>query len=242
MNIPAGSNVYVVENIKNNLDIIKEVLCTLRKKSFFVLKPSVIPIKQDDILRYVAIPQLSIITPEPLRARSPDYILAEDTWIEAKAILESGIIKVYGNGPLSSMIRNLGIKDDYHDQRKCVIIDEHSGITTQQYLDEFLNTKHVAILSGLENIAKIDLEGELIYYWSTHPLLAGLSYLMSKKLKIRGMAKTDKLRKLQVLAKPLIFIDEYPIMAEITYNNSVVFTGYEASLEELLIRSLIYTC
>ncbi len=242
MNIPAGSNVYIVDSIENNLGIIKEVLSRQRRSSYLVLKPSLIPIKQDGILRYVAIPQLSIITLEPLSIRSPNYILAEDSWIEVKAFPESDAIRVHGNGPLSDIIRDLDLINDNYGQRKCVVIDENSDITTQQYLSEFLNTKHIAILSGLKDIEKTDLDGEITYYWSTHPLLTGLSHLMNKRLKIKGIAKIGELRKLQVLAKPLMFIDDYPIMAEITYNNSVIFTGYEDSLRELLIRSLFYTC
>jgi len=230
-----GSLVYKLRYVWEELNLVKEAAS---RNSYLSLKPSVVTVEGPSGRIHVAVPQLSIITSEKLAGRDPDFVLAADAWIEAKKLVESSSVRIMGNGPLMEAVNALGLPTE-GGGRECLLIDADAGIGLEEYL-RLLNAKHVCILSGIMDVDKKVMEGELKHFWSSHPVLTGIE--SREELRVEGAGDITSVRKIKMLSKPLLFLGEDVLMAEYPYNNSIVFAGFGEELREFLVRVLLYVC
>ena len=163
------------------------------------------------------------------------FEVAEDVWIEGKKLLTTGerSVECLGGGPIAELVRRLGLT--CNDGSSVVIVDEYS--TVNDYEEKLLNRKHIVNALGLSDTVVSEITGRLNYFWSTHPLLYGLPNNLEIKVKLVTLSQ---FRKVSLIGRPLLFIEEEPLIIELTHNNSVVFLGFNDYLMELVLRAILY--
>ncbi|MCD6428474.1 MAG: hypothetical protein J7L12_02525 [Desulfurococcales archaeon] len=226
------------------------------KSTVLVLKPSIIPV----ILRgcvssgkkFLTFPPFSfIVEPSEDVSRGSDIVdvitnsvsegalrcfeVAEDVWIEGKYLLATGSrnVECLGSGPLVKLAQELGLTCS--GESSVIIADELSSISN--YEEKILGRRHVVNALGLRDAVVEEVTGRPYYYWSTHPLLYGLTDALEVKVKLVPLRI---FKKLSLLGKPLLFIDGRPLIVELSYNNSIVFLGFNDCLTEIALRAILY--
>lgn len=201
-----------------------------RVGAYLVLKPAVIPTKLKGATILVGVPSGSIVTPpgnEPGKGFVRSYVLAEDTWLDAKPI---GLPKVVEKGcPLTKLLESTSEAEGVGgcDVRCYRSIEE---------LDAGLNRRQVALVSFGDTFS---VSGPLTYFWSTHPVLSGIGRCeVSCECWDPG-----HLGRLGYVSKPLVFVGDVVVAAEITYSRSFVFfCDCIESVKTLYLRAILYSC
>ena len=212
-----------------------------------ILKPSVVPVvfrgNRRDNKKSVVFPPFSfieedqgatVLSDNSYRERLRCFNVAEDVWAEAKKLLSTGDLAVQciGSGPLIRLTNELGLI--CRDDSSVNIVDGPLAIS--DYEGRFLNRKHVANVAGFKDVELKKVTGGLRYYWRTHPLLYGLP---SNNLEMK-IAPLSRFKKLSVIGKPLLYIEDMPLIIELPHNNSIVFLGFNEYLVEYALRSILY--
>jgi hypothetical protein len=242
MKLEAGYKAYLLDSSLRNHRIVEYAVEKFNGNAYLSLEPSIGLVERKRLKYLMAIPQLTIFLPEAPPFKDPDFILAEDLWVNAKVLPDPMKLSALGD-PFKKLLAFLGgdgIKATSISNPSCYLIGINSGIESSTYLEKIINRKHVAILTGLKDLASLSrrISGRPFYYWSTHPILSN-THLNNSEIDIIPITS---LRKLKYLAKPLLYIDSEVMMGEIEFNSSIVFTGYSQELEELLFRAVLYAC
>ncbi len=239
MRVEAGYSGYVLGSALHNKNVIREALMRFPTEALLVLHPFTGLAKINGIKIQAAFPQFTILTPQPL-STTPHFTLEESVWVEAKPLPQPNSILILGDIPsevAEAIEPTLATKPV---KPKCVFLGLRSHVRINEYTLKYLNTPHIAILSEMRGVHNIRAEGEVVYLWVTHPLLTRLD-LMKKSLKI-NLADIESLKRISLLMKPLIYVQDVVLVGELLHNNSVVLGGYLPELNELLIRGLLYVC
>ena len=198
--------------------------------AYLILKPVIIPVRIKGTIRYVGIPSGAVLTP-PGKEVGPGFVrsyeLADDAWIEAKMI--STPVLVEDECPLSALVRNKSLPlNEGGCEIRCYrsIEDLNTG----------LNRRQVALILFGEEFGA---SGPLTYLWSTHPVLSGLSHdWVSCKCRDPG-----HLGRLGYVSKPLVFVGDAVVAAEITHSGSFVFfCDCIKDSKTLYLRAIMYSC
>ncbi len=242
MRIEAGYRAYLLDSLISNYRIIKYAIEKFNSNVYLSLEPSIGLMERKGLRYFMAIPQLTIFIPETLPFKDPDFILAEDIWVNAKVLPSPMKLAALGE-PFKKLLALIGgdpTEAVNISKPSCFLIGINSGVDSSIYLKKIVNQKHVAILTGLKDLTSSSkrTSGQPLYYWSTHPLLSNI-YLNKTKI---NLVPISSLKKLKYLIKPLLYLDSETVMGEIEFNSSVVFTGYTQELKELLFRAILYTC
>ncbi len=204
------------------------------EKRFFVFPPFsfiIEPHEEFDVIESIVNVVTSSVPKNMLRC----FEVAEEVWVEGKYLLATGSrdVKCMGSGPLVKLAQELGLTCG--SKSVVVIADELSSIN--DYEEKVLIRKHVVNALGLGDVIFEEVSGRPYYYWSTHPLLYGLTDVPNIKIKLVPL---KVFRKLSLLSKPLLFIDEKPLVVELSYNSSIVFLGFNDYLMEIALRAILY--
>ncbi len=253
--LPSGSYVYLIGKFSEDLHVLSELI-KHSETTYILLKPTVALVKRKGFSSVrIALPQLSILSEEPLPFRDPDYVLAEDVWCDVKKVIESQSILFVGNGRLRMLLEpSLPQFKVFEDTsvpaglRRCVVIDESCNLSLKTYLENFLTEKHLVLLPSLNDVKLRSCRGLLKSLWFSHPILSGLT-LPNSEVEFHKLADLNDIRKLKILTKPLITVDDEVFIGELSFNKSIVINGIldERSninnlVNEVLIRAFIYVC
>ena len=226
------------------------------KNTILVLKPSIIPVILRDggspEKKFLVFPPLSfIVEPSGDVSRGKDiakvitnsvpegmlrcFEVAEDVWIEGKYLLATGSrnVECLGSGPLVKLAQELGLTCS--SGSSVIIADELGSI--DDYEEKILGRKHVINALGLRDVIVEEVTGRPYYYWSAHPLLYGLVDASEARVKLVPLRV---FKKLSLLGKPLLFVGGKPLVVELSYNNSIVFLGFNDYLTEVALRAILY--
>ena len=212
-----------------------------------ILKPSVVPVvlrgNKRSNKKFIVFPPFSFIEEDQgasvlydntCRERLRCFNVAEDVWVEGKKLLTTGerAVRCIGSGPLIRLANELGLtcRDDFSVN----IVD--GSLAISDYEGRLLNRRHVANAAGFKDVELKKVTGRLRYYWRTHPLLYGLP---SSNLEIK-IAPLSQFKKLSVIGKPLLYIEDMPLIIELPHNNSIIFLGFNEYLVEYALRSILY--
>lgn len=250
MRAKKGTKIYVLSNYLENLHVIEEIIRSEKwVETYVLLKPLVAQVKVKNLTLRLGIPTASILTEEPLTSRESDLILDEDAWVDAKKLIES---KVVFSGDFMikkfSFLEKLRGKGNSTGLNECNVLDLENSVGLGEYLGKLINTRHILLTHSLkESEAKIK-KGVLKSFWTSHFILSGLE-MPSKELSLGGYLEIGSVPKLKILLKPLLTINEYPILGELPLSRSLVINysqvidkNFEKFFSEILLRSLIYTC
>jgi len=259
MKITAGSFICELTHGGKLVDYIPLLrnLIRVAPEAVLVLKPSVVPVllKRNGNVdkKAVVFPPFSLVLSQfresdvyeqlvdiALGRALRCFEVADDAWVEGKQLIlaSEGSVKCLGRGPLVKLANELGLICS--DKSSNMVIDELDDVDDYERL--LLVRRHVMNATGIKSISMAinEVEGTLKYYWSSHPLLYGLhDILTSEKVKIR-VVPVKIFKKLNLLGRPLIFINDLPLVMEVTYNNSIVFLGFSNDLIEIALRALLY--
>ncbi len=207
-----------------------DILSLANIGAYLTLRPAVIPVKIRGITRFVGIPSGSIVTPPDSglsKGAIRSYVLADDTWLDAKPI---GLPRaVEENCPLSNIVDT------------AYAVSETGGCDVICYrsieeLDSGLNRRQVALISFGEEFS---VSGILNYLWSTHPVLSGLR---RREASCKCWDPGD-LGRLSYVSKPLVFVGDVVVAAEITHSRSFIFfCDCIEDTRTLYLRALMYSC
>ncbi len=207
-----------------------DVLRLARIGAYLTLKPAVVPTKVRGTTKFVGVPSGSIVTPpgnELGKGSVRSYVLADDVWLEAK---QAGLPGAVEEGcPLSDLVDvALLVSGVGRCEIRCYRSIED--------LDAGLNKRQVALVSFGDEFG---VSGTLTYLWSTHPVLSGLGRReVSCKCWDPGY-----LGRLGYVSKPLVFVDDVVVAAEITHNRSFIFfCDCVESAKTLYLRAMTYSC
>ncbi|MGC8974599.1 MAG: hypothetical protein ACP5KB_00185 [Thermoprotei archaeon] len=250
MRVKKGAKIYVLSKYLENLHVIEEIIRSEEwVETYVLLKPLVAQVKIKNLTLRLGIPTASILTEEPLTSREPDLILDEDAWVDAKKLIES---KVAFSGDF--MIKKFPFLEKLRDKEnstrlsECNVLDLENSVELSEYLGKLINTKHILLTHSLKE-TKVEIKrGVLKGFWTSHFILSGLE-ISSKELSLGSYLEINNIPKLRILLKPLLTIDEHPILGELPLNKSLVINypqiidkNFEDLFSEILLRSLIYTC
>ncbi len=237
MRIRGGSKLYI-PNTSEMLTYLKTVLRNSWIEGVIIIKPSVIPVLIRGKIRQVVAPPLSLVTASD--ALVANYLrgfeVAEDCWVDGKALPNLNNVYVLD----SSLTTSLSLPP--HPQQvspACFIIGDKVSI--DEYVANYLNYRHIAVLPRMKEAEVREVSGRINYLWSYHPVLYGVK----RGIELRVNAIASIPRKVDVLSKPLLHIDNEVMIAELPFNNSIIFTAFDLNNElvtELIMRSLIYVC
>jgi len=207
-----------------------DILNLARVGAYLTLKPAVIPAKIRGTTKFIGIPSGSIVTPsgnELGKSSMRSYVLADDAWLEVKPIGLPGAVEE--GCPLSELVGTASL------------ISGAGGCEVRCYrsiedLDAGLNKRQVALVSFGDEFSA---SGILTYLWSTHPVLSGLGRReVSCKCWDPGY-----LGRLGYVSKPLVFIGDAVVAAEITHNRSFIFfCDCVEGARTLYLRAMMYSC
>lgn len=251
----------VCELLKNRLSdylsLVKSIIeSNASENTILILKPSIVPVmlkgNRYSGKKFLVFPPLSfiielredfskgvgiadVITNSISESMLRCFEIAEDVWIEGKYLLAAGSrnVECLGSGPLVKLAQELGLTCS--SKSSVIIADELSSIS--DYEKKILGRKHVINALGLRDVVVEEVTGRPYYYWGTHPLLYGLTDMSEVKVKLIPL---KVFKKLSLLGKPLLFIDGRPLVVELSYNNSIVFLGFNEYLTEVALRAILY--
>lgn len=208
-----------------------ELLKLVEVGAYLSLKPVLIPTKIRGMTRFVGVPSGSIIVPPDSEIDNEfgrGYTLYDDVWIDAKPV---GLPeKVDRKCLLSKVVDNM-----------LSAPSSNTGCEIRCYrsMDELnsgLNKKQVALISFGDEFT---LSGTLTYFWSTHPILSGLK---RTELSCRCW-DPGNLGRLGYVSKPLVFVDDVVVAAEITHSRSFIFFCDCIDWTRVLyLRAIMYSC
>ncbi|GEM_PF-2082277 len=229
----------------NEVRIVMDAL-KFSDESYVIMRPSVVPLDINGVTRHVTLPPLTLITPKPLDATYRYYRITEECWVDGKILLGSRP-DVIGAGALKDLlnpiIQLVNKRVTSVRGNKCLVVDINSEITWDDYFSKVFHTKHIALLPGLTGIVTESVEGLAWHLWRVHPMLYGLKHPSTP---LEAEIVRDVPKKLMVLSKPLIFLDDYVLISEIPYNGSIIMTGLINNNNELMktlaLRALLYVC
>ncbi len=239
MKVSKGSKVYLLNEIVSNASLVREALNKFSNEVILPLKPFVGLADFKGLKTYVAIPLPALLTPGELNSKKPEYVLEEDVWVDGKYLSKEKTIIDYNIRDLNIQIPFFNLQEANKEKRVgCLLYRSPNEEELELYLNKLLNAKHVAIL---DKLAEDNEEGELRCYWCSHFLLSGLNLRKQLRVKVLDL---NKIRKLRYLVKPLLYLGSKAIMGELTYNNSIVFFGFNKDkiFKELLTRAILYVC
>ncbi len=260
MKVSQNSIVIIVNwsnEVKDDIiDLVGYLMGRHKDKVFFTLKPTVITTIVKDVKRQLVIPPSSLILTNPYsdelksllstwtKSITSVLVIAEDVWVEAKPIVISNHVNVNGTcNTLEAILKKLNIKliKEIDHDGSCLLICSNSSIDLLTYLSKEINKRHIAFLTGIKGIDLTRIRGQLHSLWRHHPIFYGLD-LWGKELDVE-VAVIGNIEKLRLLSKPLLFIDGTPILLELPFNNSIIFTVSPEVLDEvLLLKTLLYVC
>jgi hypothetical protein len=242
MRIETGYRAYLLDSLIRNHRMIKYAIEKFKGSAYLSLEPSIGLVERKGLRYLMAIPQLTIFMPETIPFKDPDFILAEDVWVNAKVLPDPMKLLALGKPfkKLLTFMREGIVEDAIISKPSCYLIGISSSMDSSTYLEKIINQRHVIILTGLKDLTPLSkrISGRLFYYWSTHPVLSNV-HLNNSEIDIIPISS---LRKLKYLVKPLLYLDSEIVMGEIEFNSSIIFAGYSQELEELLFRAVLYTC
>lgn len=207
-----------------------DILNLARIGAYLTLKPAVIPVKIKGATKFVGIPAGSIVTPpenELGKGFVRSYVLADDAWLDAKPVGVPGAVEE--GCPLSELVDTLSLPTGKGGcEVRC-----YRGI---EDLDVGLNKRQVALVSFGD---EFDVSGILMFLWSTHPVLSGLG----RREVTCKCWDPGHLGKLGYVSKPLVFVDDVIIAAEIAHNRSFIFfCDCAGGARTLYLRAMMYSC
>ncbi|MCD6324167.1 MAG: hypothetical protein J7L55_03570, partial [Desulfurococcales archaeon] len=212
MRVKAGYCVYVIKSVAESEDVIREAITRFGGEAFLTLRPFTSLVNVNDLKMQVAVPQLTLLTPEPLRSE-PDFIVEESVWVEAKPLPEPNSVNVVGEFPEKFVEVFRPTFMEGGGRSRCVVIGENSGIDVGRYISKYLNTPHVVLLSGVKVCREKKAKGEITYLWSTHPILTGLN-LVGEEIEVK-LADIAEIPKIPHLLKPLVYINGDVLVGEL---------------------------
>lgn len=245
MRLLAGDIAVPLPSGYNNLiSLVRQLVKVVSEdtKIFIVLKPCVVTARIKGFKRNL------VVGPGTLIVRNyNEYLdipgsfkLVEDSWGDLK-IFNPMVVIEGSEGELLDMIKEMGLKRVSKCMSCCRIYGQDVVIDLNEYDNKILpSSNHLVILSEIQGSKLIKMDGNIRYFFRDHPVIHGLE--MQEKFISVDVADITNLRKLNVLGKPLLFIDDYPILLEIPYNRSLIFTAKHEDLKELMLKAIIYVC
>ncbi len=247
MKVERGSVVYLIGRYLSEPCVTAKVLeRDGRKSSYVLLRPVNAQVRVRDTVLRLGIPVASVITEGSLGCREPDLVLEEDTWVEAKQVVESDEVEFLGDFTVKELPILRGLRDDSSEGIKCSVLDLEDSVSLDEYLGRLINVRHVLLSSSLRDVVLGSVRGSLRSYWTTHFLLSGLE-LPAGDVVVGGSMRVEDIPKLKLLLKPLLRVDEHVVLGELPLNRSVVLNGVfnggaKDLFLEILLRAIIYTC
>ncbi len=212
--------------------------CREGGEAVFITKPSVVPVRLHcgRVLRLTVPPSSIAVSPEvpdSCHTGRADYQVAEEVWVDGKRIPETGDVARRGAGCL--LVESLeGVFGSLGESGKCYV---SCGGSTRELVESLLNPL-VCDLSTLSDVDRVEAEGSISTLWPSHPVLYGLTPGSRVRLAIADVGRTV----LGYYAKPLAYLDGLPLLYEVPYSSSVLFSGYSTELLEIAVRAVLYAC
>ncbi len=215
--------------------------------AYLSLSTSLATVLIKGVRRSLAIPPLSFIFSSydldlsGLSDLALEYVIADTSWIDCKEIPKS--VKVLSDTELN-VLYDLGL-----DVIKCLNADELiagpscgilscSGCLSIEELDDVvLRHKLVADLTSVKGAEGRPTKGYLRALFRNHLITYNLPSIMFDGT----LLSFNKLRKVSLLGKPLVFVDSRELLLELP-SRSIVINCRLEGLPYLLLRSLLYTC
>ena len=208
-----------------------DVINLVRTGAYLVLKPAIIPVRIKGTTMFVGIPSGTVVAPPTYESVSKNfvksYVLADDTWLDAKPVGVPNVIDEVC--PLAELIEE-GIPENK------VGACEMRCYRSIKELNDRLNRRQVALIqSGNE----FSVKGTLLYLWRTHPVLSCLDH---RPVSCRCW-DPGELGRLGYVSKPLAYVDDVVVAAEVTHNRSFIFfCDCLEDVKTLYLRAMMYSC
>lgn len=207
-----------------------DILSLAKVGAYLTLKPAVIPARIRGTIKFIGIPSGSIVTPpgnELGKGSMRSHVLADDAWLDAKPIGLPGAVEE--DCPISELISAASFTSGVGGcEVRCYRSIED--------LDAGLNKRQVALVAFGDEFR---VSGILTYLWSTHPVLSGLG---RRKVSCRCWDPGHPGR-LGYVSKPLVFVGDVLVAAEITHSRSFIFfCDCVEGARTLYLRAVMYSC
>jgi len=161
-----------------------------------------------------------------------DYVVAEDSWVEGGFAPVPEDVAVEGGCLLAEHVGE--VFGGSSSGGRCRVLCRVS----EEQLIRYLLNPLVVDLRGLEGAVVVRCSGRVEVLWPSHPVLYGVELGELVDLELARVEST----RLGHYVKPLTFLGEEPLVLEVPYSSSILFAGYADNMEELAVRSVIYTC
>jgi len=217
---------------------------------FLLQKPASIPVYIKDSKSKLAFGPNAIIIHEEafdeiyevLKGYLRHYFkVCEDVWVDTALITKDVNICGEGSKDLVSVLGQWGF--NITDRGDCFLCVEGCEVDEGKF-KELLNRRVVIFSTSLSLEHEVrNVKGQCYFDYVNHPLIYGVN-LGESEFKVTLM--TGKLANMiDLLAFPLIYLDDYVLMYEIPYNRSIlinfVYEGFNVH-KYLLISALMYSC
>jgi len=209
-----------------------------------ITKPSTLPVLFRGSIKLICLPPLTVISETPAEDSGtlPSMTVADECWAECKAVSLPSILKAAE--ALAENTPSL-VTIEYSGSVEYRIVDTSLG----KYVESYLNARHVAFLPNLREVVVRELTARPWYLWSNHPVVYGIRELIRsgsvpEEWECRCLG-IEPPRKLLMLSKPLLYLGDNVLIAEIPFNASLALACIPSDRklrEELIVRSLTYVC
>ncbi len=208
-----------------------------------ITKPSVTPVLLRGVVKSLCLPPLTIISNADIALEHDitSLKIAEKCWVDCSAVNIPRVLEVAE--AIAKNKPSLAFTDRYGEVR----LEPAEAILLRDYVRAYLNERHLAFLPNLRNVSVNVLSAEPWYLWSNHPVVYGIREL----IKFGSLpAEWDCVclneeppKKLLMLSRPLLYVGNRVLLAELPFNSSIVFACMPSDgrlMEELIIRSVLY--